>query len=45
MKTITEASRWQDDLNKAFLAKQVELEAFEFDPSNNVIVTEEELHR
>lgn len=45
MKTITEQSTWQDVLNMTFLAMQVELEALEFDPSNDAIVSKEELRK
>lgn len=45
VKTISEFSRMRDDLNKGFLAKQVELEALESDPPSNIIVSEEELQR
>lgn len=45
IKTIAELSRQQDDLNKTLLAKQEKLEALEYDPPNDVVISEEELCR
>lgn len=45
MKTITDLSRQCDDLNETFMAKQVVLEGLKSNPSNNLIVSEEDLRR
>lgn len=45
MMTLTDLSRQHDDLNKTFLAKQVELEALKSNLMNNLTVSEEELRR
>lgn len=45
IKTIAELSRQEDDLNKTLLSKQAKLEALEYDPPNDVIISKEELCR
>lgn len=43
LKTITELSRWREELNKTFMAKQTELEALESNRSIDVVASEEGL--